>query len=100
MTAKSITAQKDYIERQYNRPDADTEVLCTRTVAEPHRFPCVMREYEDEQQRDIKEVAVNILHDQGEGGLTGIPYSRFANGARGWVGPKCFVVGTTIIITG
>ena len=74
-------------------------MFCTRTVAEPHRFPCVVGEDEDEQQREIKEVAVNVLHDQGKRVFAGISFSRLADGARRRVGPKRFIIGATIIVT-
>ena len=66
--------------------------------AEPHRFPRVAGEDEDEQQREIKEVAVNVLHDQGKRVFARIAFSRLADGARRRVGPKRFIIGAPIIV--
>jgi len=75
-------------------------MLGTGNIREPHRFPSVVRENDNEHQREIKEVAVNVLHDQWKGIFTRISLSRLANSTGGWVGPKRFVVSAAVVVTG
>ncbi len=67
VTAKRVTGQQDNIEREYNRSDADAEALCAGCTREPHRFPRVVRENENEEQREVQEIAMNVLHDERKG---------------------------------
>ena len=76
------------------------EMLGTRRFGEPHRFPHVVRENENEQQREVKEIAMNVLHDEWKGIFAQISLSRLADSAGGWVGPKCFVVSAAVVVTG
>ena len=75
-------------------------VLPGRRIDKPHRFPDVVREHEDEKQREIKEISVHILHDEREGALTEVSLARLTDRARGRIGPKGFVVGAAVVITG
>ena len=64
VTAKRVASQQDDVQREHNRSDAEPEMLETGCVPEPHRFPSVVSEHKNEQQRQVKEVAVNVLHKE------------------------------------
>ena len=76
------------------------EVCPGRRIDEPHRFPDIVREHEDEKEREIEEIAMHILHDEREGALAEIGAARLADGAGRRIGPESFVVGAAVIITG
>src|ERR1700730_8910981 len=99
MAAKRVAAQQQNINRQNHCPNADTKMGRTQIISEPHRLPCVVRKDKDEQQRDIKKVAVNVLHDERKRGFARISFSRFADGARRWIGPERFIISATVIVT-
>src|SRR5581483_6637467 len=67
---------------------------------EPVSVPCIAREDENENYGQIHEVAVDILDDEREIFFAEITFARLADGAIRGVGPKCFVIGATIIIAG
>ena len=58
-----------------------------------------MGEKDQENQREIQKIAVNVLDDEGEGTLAEIFFARFADGARRRVGPERFVVCAAIVVT-
>src|SRR5437667_5809845 len=95
VTTKRVTAKQDNVNCEHDRPDANSQ-----SVVEPESFPNVVTQNQNENEREIQKIAVHILHDQRERTLTEISFARFADRARGRVGPKCFVIGAAIIITG
>src|ERR1700722_266924 len=99
MTAKRVAAQQEDVRRQDDRSHADPEVLGARRIAEPHRPPRIVCQNEDKKQRDVKEVAGNVLHDQRERVFARISFSWFADRACGRVSPERFVIGTTVVVT-
>src|SRR6266705_4831878 len=101
MTSEGVAAKKHNVDRQDDRSDADAERnLASRWIDEPHRFPDVNREDDDEGEREIKKVAVHVLHDQGERALAEIRLARFAYSASGRVRPETLVIGAAVVITG
>ncbi len=100
VTAKRITAQQDNIECEHDRSNADAEVLCTGRIGEPHRFPRVVRKNENEEQRKVQEIAMNVLHDERKGIFAQVSFPRLADGAGGWIRPEPFVISTTVVVTG
>src|SRR5215471_18840645 len=95
MAAECVTAEQTNIYSEDERADADAE-----SAVEPERFPEVVGKNDGKEERDVHEVAVNVLHDERERTLTEISFARLADGARGRVGPKRFVIRAAIIITG
>ena len=67
MAAKGVSAQKYYVYRQYNGPDADAEAI--RKLCRRDR---IVGKNDDKDQCKIKKIPVNILQDQGEFPLTPI----------------------------
>ena len=55
-----------------------------KLAVKPQRFPDVVRQQNaDENQREVKEVAVDVLKDQREGAFAPIALARLADGAGG-----------------
>src|SRR5674476_290209 len=100
MTAESIQREENRVQRQHNRSHADAEMFRAGQVGEPHSFPRIMRKQDDEQRRQIKKVAVDVLNDERERAFAEKSFARFANGAVDRVGPERLVIGATIIIAG
>src|SRR6266851_7110767 len=99
MATESVPAEQDNINRKHDGADADAERTAAghRTV-EPKGFPNVVTQNQNENEREIQKIAVHILHDQRERTLTEISFARFADRARGRVGPKRFVVSAPVIV--
>ena len=55
---------------------------------------------EQEAEREIKEVAMEVLKDQRKGIFAQVALARLADGARGGIGPEGFVVGAAIVVAG
>src|SRR6516164_3420396 len=100
VTAERVAAQQDDVKCEHDRSNADTEVSSTGLIREPHRSPGVVSENENEQQREVKKVAVDILHDERKGIFAQISLPSLGNGASGWVCPECFVVSAPVVVTG
>ena len=73
---------------------------CRRRRREPHRLPHVVGEHEEEDDREIEEVAVDVLDDERERVLAEIALARLADGARRRIRPERLVVGAAIVVTG
>src|SRR5438552_13133754 len=101
MATEGVAAKQDDVDRQNDCADADAERnLASRWIGEPHRFPDINREDDDEAEREIKKVAVHVLHDQGERALAEIRLARFAYSTSGRVGPETLVIGAAVVIAG
>src|SRR5437016_10718873 len=94
MTAESVTAKKDDVDRENDCADANAE-----PAIEPDRFPNVVEQDQNKNQREIKKVTMNVLHDERERSLAPVCRSWFANGAARRIRPKRFVVRAAIVIT-
>ena len=95
MAAERVAAEQHHVHQQHQRADADAEA-----VVEPQRLPHVVRQKHHEQQREIQEVAMDVLQDQREVALAPVVLARLADGAVGRIGPEGFVVGAAIVIAG
>src|SRR4051812_9675283 len=101
MTTKCVAAQEHDVDRQNNRADADAErLLLRRRSREPHRFPGIIGEDQNKNEREIKKVAMHILHDERERTFTEISFARFADGTGRRIRPESFVIRTAVIIAG
>ena len=70
--SRTCRAEEDDVQREHDRADADAE-LGRRAAAstrarrrEPHRDPGVVGQDADEDDRDVQEVAVDVLDDERE----------------------------------
>src|SRR5215813_14413994 len=95
MTTNCIAAEQDKIDCKDDRTDTDP-----KSVRKPERLPNIVRKNQKEQQREVKKVAVNILHDERKRTLAQITFAWLAYGACRRISPECFVVGAAIIVTG
>src|SRR5713101_8720716 len=101
VTTKCVPTEQDDVDREHNRADAKTErTPAARSIDKPESFPNIIGQDQNEKQREIKKVAVNVLHDERERTFAEISFARFAHCARRRVCPKRFVVSAAIIITG
>src|SRR5436305_3789086 len=69
-------------------------------IDKPKRFPNIVSEHHDEEERDVHEIAVDILHDQRKRTLAEISFPGLADGAGWRVRPERFVIRASIIIAG
>ena len=65
VTAKSVTAEQNDVDREDDGADADSE-----SITEPKRLPDVVAQNQNENEREIQKIAVHILHDERERTLT------------------------------
>src|SRR5688500_5119554 len=61
---------------------------------------CVIRKDDDENEREIEKIPVNVLQDQREPILAAVIVTRFTDRTRKRVRPKGFVICTAIVIAG
>ena len=76
------------------------ELLPVAGFDKPERFPNIVGQNQNEHERDIKKIAVHVLHDQREGTFAQIGFARLAHRACRRIGPERFVIGASIIIAG
>ena len=101
VATKRVAAEQDDVDRQDQCADPYSEgSFPGRGINEPERFPNIVKEHEDEKQREIKKITMHVLHDEREGALAKISAARFPDGAGRWIGPESLVVGATVIVTG
>ena len=101
VTTAGVAAKQHGVQRQHERADADSERRRSRRgIGKPHRFPDIVRENENEEEREVEKIAMHVLHDKGKGTFAEIDAARLADGAIGRIGPECLVIGATVIIAG
>src|SRR5262249_12637574 len=101
MATKRVARDQDHINGEDQGSDADSKDLPARSrIGKPHRVPNIVREDADEDQRQVEEIAMDILNDQREGALTPIVLTRLAHRAGRGIGPERFVVGPTVVVAG
>src|SRR5260221_7563577 len=101
MAAQRITAEENHVQDENDGSDAETKMLdAGYGIFKPHPQPGVVGEQNDEDDREIHEVAMDVLDDEREGALAEVGFARFAHGAVDRVGPERLVIGAAIVITG
>src|SRR5690242_7027046 len=101
MTAEGVAAQKNNVNCENERTQADSEFLCAGgRIWKPQGFPNIVRQETDQQDAEVKEVAMSILHDQRKKSFAQISFARLANRAGWWIGPERFVIRAAIVIAG
>ena len=95
MTTKCIPAEENDVNREHDCAHADPE-----SMVEPESFPNVVTQNQDENEREIQEIAMHVLHDERKRALTEIGFARFTNRAGGRVRPESFVIRAAIVIAG
>src|SRR6266403_1323777 len=96
MAGKRVEREQRDVEGEDERADTDAEV-----AAEKEGANGVVPEKNDEQNRQVKEIAMDILEDKRKSGLAAIVAARgFADGAGGRVQEKRAVVGFAVVVAG
>ena len=96
MARESIEREKCYIDEKHERTQAYAEA-----PIEPETFIGVVPKKEDEDDRDVEEISVQILENERKGGLTPVsmlPY--LANSARWWIEKEGPIIGFPVIVAG
>ena len=94
VAGKGVEGKKNDVDRQDERADADAEMS-----AEEERPNGVMPKKRNEENRKIKEVAMNVLQDEGKRRLAAIiAVRRFPDRASGGVEEKRAVVGFAVLV--
>src|ERR1700733_10863323 len=97
MVSDAIESQQIRIRDQYQRPHADAERLAVKAVP-PQRFPAVMGQDDDESDREVQEVAMDVLENERKAALSPIGLARLADSAIGRIGPEGLVIRAAIIV--
>src|SRR5437016_3129668 len=93
VATKSITAEQNDVDREYNCSDADSErPAAGHRIAEPECFPNVVAQNQNENEREIQEIAMHVLHDERKGALAQISLARLAHRAGRRVRPERFII--------
>ena len=101
MAAERVAADQHDVDQQHQRADADAELrVARRRVVEAEALHDVDRQKDDEQQREVERVAVQVLDEQRPLGLAAVFVARLADGAGGRVGPERLVVGAAVVVAG
>src|SRR4029453_3393520 len=95
VTPKSVTTQQDDIDREHNCPNTNS-----KSIWKPERFPNVVGQNQNKNEREIEKITMHVLHDEWKGTFAPIMLARFPDGACRRVGPKRFVVRAPIVIAG
>jgi hypothetical protein len=99
VAAERIARKEKHVHAHHDAAHTDPERLLARDgICEPERVPRVVSQEEDESDRDIQEVAMDVLKDQRERALTEIGLSRLANSAIGWIRPERLVVRAPVVV--
>ena len=73
VAAEGVAAEQDDVGGQHQGADADAEGgLAGGRIGEPQRLPHVVGEEDQEDQRQVEEVAVDVLEDQRERALAAV----------------------------
>src|SRR5947209_1047416 len=95
VAAERVAAQQHHVNQQHDCSQTDP-----KPAIKPERLPNVVSEYENEDQRDIKKVAVDVLHDERERPFAEVSLARLTDGARRRIRPERLVICASIIIAG
>ena len=101
VAAERVAAEQHDVDREHERADADAELLSRPSRRRTSSaFHDVVREDEEEEQRDVQEVAVDVLEDERKRSLAAVALARLADGAVRRIGPERLVVRAAIVVAG
>src|SRR5271170_1696490 len=95
VAAKDVSGEKDDINYQNDGSDADAEV-----AIKVEGYNGIPHKKGPDDIGEAKEVAMEVLEDQGKAALAEVFLARLANGTGRRVGPEGFVVRAAIVIAG
>src|SRR5438874_513182 len=97
MTTECVPTEQDDVGGEHNGTESDAEILVASVaVEEPLRLPGITREYQEENERGVQEVAVDILYAQRKKPLAAIMLPRLAYAAVGRIRPNALVIRAAI----
>src|SRR5262245_24433641 len=96
MAAKGVAAQQYRVQGEHQAADADAEPLVPLRRGEDVAHDCVVRQQENETDRQIEEIAMNILEQEGPLVFAPVTFARLADGAVGRIGPERLVISPAI----
>src|ERR1043165_10029520 len=107
VTAQRVAAQQDHIQEQHEGTDTEAEMEPAIRVRGTGAIGCesapldeVPEQKDDKNQRQVKEIAMDVLEDQGKRILAPVMFPRLAHGTGRGIGPEGFVVGSAVVIAG
>src|SRR5688572_14905855 len=101
VTSQRVAAEQDDVEREHERTDADAEFGASGCrINEPQGSVDVVEENAEEDQRDVEEVAMDVLEHQRKRLLAAVRLARLTDAARGRVGPEGLAVRAAVVVTG
>src|SRR5215204_2341740 len=95
MARQRVEGQEHGVDEQDHGPEADPPA-----VGEVEGAQRVPGQDDRERQRQVEEVAVDVLEDQGEAGLAGVAGPGVGDGAGRRRPPERPVVGLAVVVTG
>src|SRR6266545_170169 len=94
VTAEGVAAQEHDVEEEDQAADVELEVMVGSPVEEP--LVGVDGEDDQERERQVEEVAVDVLDDERQLLLAAVALLRLADRAGGGRGPVRLVVGASV----
>ena len=91
-----VRPDRHHVDQHDDRAEPDAEVA----VRPAERLRDVVGEQDRDRDRQVKEVAVQVLHDQREPGLASVGRVRLAHRARGRRPPERPVIGAPVVVAG
>src|SRR5512141_2542239 len=100
MTAERVSAEQNHVGCEEECAQRDAEMRVASIVGEPHRLPRVMPQEDQKNQREVEEVAMNVLNDQRKRSLSPVFLPRFSHRTRRGIGPERLVVRAAVVVAG
>ena len=101
MTAESIAAEEEHVEAQDDRPQANAEARFAGSgISKPHAPVGIVGQEEEKADRDVEEVAMDVLDNQRQGIFAEITFPWLADSAGWRVCPEGLVVGAAVVVAG
>ena len=101
MASQRVTAEQDDVDDEDDRAKANPEILVAGVaIEEPHRLVGVAGKDEEEYQRGVEEVPMDVLNHEWKESFAAITPAGLAHRAIGRVRPEALVVRSPIVVAG
>ena len=100
MATQRVTAQQKYVHAKHKRADTNAKIgeFPIAVVIKKERGKRVERQDEQEYDRKVQKIPMDVLQNQWQGIFAKIVVARFADGTRRGVRPKRFVIRAPVVI--
>src|ERR1700722_11551007 len=96
MARQGVDGKQDNVDQKNQAAHANPKL-----PVEEKTFDCVMPQENQENNREVKKIAMHILQNKWKGGFAAIfAVGGLANGTRGGIEKKCPIVSFAVVITG